>query len=229
VYRRDGFAVTLWTYYEPVTPGVSPFDYAEALERLHLAMRRVDIPSPRFTDRIAEAEKIVGDADRSPELADADRTFLSGRLRSLRRAIEERGPAEQLLHGEPHPGNVLSTENGALFIDLETCCRGPVEFDLAHVPETVCGHYPKLDHGLLDQCRQLVLAIVAAWRWDRGDQFPNGRRFGEYLLRLLREGPPWPTLDAVASRLGGLEESSRPAEDFGRVRRAQAAQDMEES
>src|SRR5205814_9876673 len=36
VYGRDGFVVTLWTYYESVTPpDVSPADYANALERLH--------------------------------------------------------------------------------------------------------------------------------------------------------------------------------------------------
>ncbi|MFE6491706.1 phosphotransferase, partial [Streptomyces sp. NPDC057747] len=104
---------------------------------------------------------------------------------------------------EPHPGNVLSTKNGPLFIDLETCCRGPVEFDLAHVPEAVCEHYPSVDQGLLDECRQLVIAMVAAWRWELGDQFPNGRRFGEEFLRLLREGPPWPTLDTVTRRLEG--------------------------
>jgi hypothetical protein len=94
-----------------------------------------------------------------------------------------------------------------LFIDLETCCRGPVEFDLAHVPEAACERYPNVDQGLLDECRQLVLAMVAAWRWDVGDQFPNGRRFGEELLRVLREGPPCPTLDAVAS--GHIKSSIR--------------------
>jgi hypothetical protein len=203
VHTRDGFTVTLWTYHEPVTPHVSAGDYAKALERLHAGMREVDVTSPRFTDRIAEAEEVVANPDRSPELTDADRVFLRSRLGSLRPAIEDRGAVEQLLHGEPHPGNVLSTKNGPLFIDLETCCRGPVEFDLAHVAETVCEHYPSIDHGLLDECRQLVLAMVAAWRWDRGDQFPNGRRFGEEFLRLLREGPPWPTLDAVTRQLDG--------------------------
>ena len=200
VYTRDGFAVTLWTYYGPVTPSASPVDYAKALERLHAGMREVDVASPRFTDRVAEAADIVANPDRSPELADADRVFLSGRLESLRRAIVERDAAEQLLHGEPHPGNVLSTKNGPLFIDFETCCRGPVEFDLAHAPEAVCEHYTGVDQGLLDDCRQLVLAMVAAWRWDIGDQFPNGRRFGEQLLRSLREGPPWPTLDMLTRR-----------------------------
>ncbi|TDW95532.1 phosphotransferase family enzyme [Kribbella pratensis] len=203
VYTRDGFAVTLWTYYEPATPHVSPVDYAKALEQLHVGMRKVEMASPHFSDRITEAEKIVADPSLSPELPDADRTFLSSRLRSVRRAIDERGAEEQLLHGEPHPGNVLSTTYGALFIDLETCCRGPVELDLAHVPEAVCAQYPGVDQELLDDCRQLVLAMVAAWRWDVGDQFPNGRRWGNDFLRVLREGPPWPTLDTMAGRLDG--------------------------
>ncbi|MGW1431214.1 phosphotransferase [Streptomyces sp. NPDC002431] len=203
VYGRDGFAVTLWTYYEPVTPHTPPADYAGALERLHAGMRGIGVESPRFTDRITEAEDVVADPDRSPELADADRLFLVGRLAGLRRAIDDRGAVEQLLHGEPHPGNVLSTGDGPLFIDLETCCRGPVEFDLAHAPEAVCAHYPGVDRALLDECRQLVIAMVAAWRWERGDQFPNGRRFGEEMLRSLRAGPPWPTLDTLTGRLDG--------------------------
>lgn len=199
VYTRDGFAITLWTYYEPVTPPISPADYAKALEQLHAGMRKVDIPSPRFTDRITSAEETVADRARSPELADADRVLLSGRLASLRQAIENSSAEEQLLHGEPHPGNLLSTKNGPLFIDFETCCRGPVEFDLAHAPEAVSEHYPGVDQGLLDECRGLVIAMVAAWRWDRDDQFPNGRWFGEELLRLLQEGAPWPTLDTLTT------------------------------
>src|ERR1700742_2420745 len=103
VYTRDGFAVTLWTYYEPVAD-VPPAEYAKALERLHAGMRTVDVASPRFTDRVAEAEDIVANRDLSPELTDADRAFLSGRLASLRRAIDDRGALDQLLHGEPHPG-----------------------------------------------------------------------------------------------------------------------------
>ncbi|MGW0950131.1 phosphotransferase enzyme family protein [Streptomyces sp. NPDC002623] len=186
VHERDGFVVTLWTYYEPVTPHeVSPADYAHALERLHAGMRKLDVPTPHFTDRVEQAQQLVANRDRTPALADADRELLGGTLRSLRRAIGERGSVEQLLHGEPHPGNLLTTENGLLFIDLETCCRGPVEFDLAHAPEEVSAHCPGVDQDLLRECRILVLAIITAWRWDRDDQLPNGRRLGaEWLSRI---------------------------------------------
>jgi hypothetical protein len=100
--------------------------------------------------------------------------------------IGERGGADQLLHGEPHPGNLLSTKTGLLFIDLETCRRGPVEFDLAHAPEEVGERYPDVDQDLLRECRILVQAMVTTWRWDRDDQFPNGRQLGTEGLDQLR-------------------------------------------
>jgi hypothetical protein len=198
VYQQDGFTVTLWTYYGPQTPReVSPADYANALQALHAGMRRVAVTAPHFTDRVAEAQHLISSRDRTPALADVDRELLTNTLRSLRRSIGDHGAAEQLLHGEPHPGNVLSAKNGPLFIDLETCCRGPVEFDVAHVPEEVSDRYPNVDQALLRDCRTLVLAMVAAWRWDPDDEFPNGRRAAHQLLSALREGPPWPALDVV--------------------------------
>ncbi len=196
--ERDGFVVTLWTYYEPVTPReVSAADYANALERLHAGMRKLDVRTPHFTDRVEEAQQLAENGNLTPDLADADRKLLINTLQSRRQAIGARCAPEQLLHGEPHPGNLLSTKTGLLFIDLETCCRGPVEFDLAHVPEDVSDRYADADEELLSDCRVLVLAMVAAWRWDQGDQFPNGRQAARQLLSALREGPPWPALDVV--------------------------------
>lgn len=187
VHERDGFVVTFWTYYESVAPHeVSPADYAAALKRLHTGMRGLDVPVPHFMDRVERARQFVADRDRTPELADADRELLGDTLRNLERSIGERGGVEQLLHGEPHPGNVLATENGPLFIDLETCCRGPVEFDLAHAPEEVGDHYPGVDRDLLRECRTLVLAIVTTWRWDRDDLFPDGLRLGREWLGQIR-------------------------------------------
>ena len=204
VYVRDGFVMNMWTYYESVPPRELPrADYAHALERLHAGMRQIDLTTPHFTDRVAEAQHLVGSREHTPALADADRDLLSNTLRDVRRTISDRGAAEQLLHGEPHPGNVLGTMKDLLFIDLETCCRGPVEFDIAHVPEEVSEHYPDADQELLGECRALTLAMVAAWRWYRDDHHPDGLRAGRELLGALRDGPPWPTLVAVWRRRDG--------------------------
>jgi aminoglycoside phosphotransferase (APT) family kinase protein len=186
VYEREGFVVTLWTYYEPVTSReVSATDYANALAQLHAGMRKLDVATPHFTDRVDQAQQLVASRNDTPALADADRKLLRDTLRGLGRRIGE-GGVEQLLHGEPHRGNLLTTKDGPMFIDLETCCRGPVEFDLAHAPEEVSKHYPGVNPGLLRDCRILVLAMITTWRWDRGDQLPNGRQLGTEWLSQIR-------------------------------------------
>lgn len=188
VHLRDGFAITYWKYYEPLPAAGTTFaEYAQALERMHAGMRQLDACAPHFTDRVEEAQMIVRDRSQSPELIDADRELLTNSLRSLRRAVVDRGADEQLLHGEPHAGNLLRTTSGIRFIDFESCCYGPVEFDIAHAPDEVGDHYSLADPLLLRDCRILMLAMVAAWRADRDDDFPNGRDVRDELLSMIRE------------------------------------------
>jgi Ser/Thr protein kinase RdoA (MazF antagonist) len=190
VFVQGDHVVTLWAYYEPVTAQAIPAaQYARALERLHAGMRQVDVSTPHFTDRVSEAQALVADHTRTPDLADRDRILLADTLDTMRRAVRESGRPEQLLHGEPHPGNLLPTRTGPLFIDFETCCRGPIEFDLAHAPDQVADHYPDVDRRLLRASRTLMLAMITAWRWDRDDQFPDGRRLGvEWLTEIRKAG-----------------------------------------
>ncbi|BCJ32195.1 phosphotransferase [Actinocatenispora sera] len=187
VYPQQGFQVSLWTYYPSVRrPEDAPAEYAGALRRLHAGLRGLDVAAPHFTERVEQAQRLVADHDRTPALADADRAFLGDTLRELHRSVTARTTTDQLLHGEPHPGNVLATPDGMRFIDLETCCRGPVEFDLAHAPEPVAEHYPDVDRDLLRDCRILTSAIATTWRWDRDDHFPDGARLGIEWLEELR-------------------------------------------
>jgi aminoglycoside phosphotransferase (APT) family kinase protein len=196
VYLNDGFALTLWMYHQPIAPGeVEAVEYAHALERLHAGMREIELPSPHFTDRVAHAEHLVSDPVLTPELEAHDRDLLGATFRRARSAIAQSGAPEQLLHGEPHPGNLLRANAGLLFVDFETACRGPVEFDVAHAPERVSEHYKGADKGLVAECRLLMTALVAAWRWDRDDLFPDGHRMGTELLSELRAAAEGHQLD----------------------------------
>ncbi|GAA1427685.1 aminoglycoside phosphotransferase [Microlunatus lacustris] len=187
VHERDGFAIALWSYHAPVSSAaVPPAGYAEALARLHAGMRQVGVAAPHWTERLDQARRLVASPVETPELVDADRGLLALTLRDLGGVVSGSGGREQLLHGEPHPGNVLRTAGGLLFVDLETCCRGPVEFDLAHAPAGVGECYPGIDLDLLRASRTLVLAINTTWRWERGDQLPDGRRLAEEWLGQIR-------------------------------------------
>lgn len=199
VYEVDGFAITFWTYHEATPDPAEPAEYALALQRLHAAMRDVQIEAPHFMERVADAERVVTNRSQSPALDDGDRVLLLSTLRGAGEATQRDAATDQLLHGEPHPGNLLNTPSGIVFVDFETCCVGPVEFDVAHAPIEASTHYPGLDQTRLQECRRLVLALVAAWRWDVHDQFPDGLRHGRDILGLLRAGPPWPALGTLSS------------------------------
>src|SRR4051794_5783947 len=104
VYSRDAFAISLWTYYEPVGSEIAPADYADLLMRHHAALRRIELDAPHVTDRVAAALKEVNDRERSPGLPDSDRELLSSTLSGLSAALSSDKAGDQLLHGEPHPG-----------------------------------------------------------------------------------------------------------------------------
>ncbi len=204
VFERDGFTLTFWTYFEPLAgTRFEPSEYAAALRRLHEAMTGIDMPTPHFTDRVMEAQRIVEDPANSPALSADYRDLLSNTLRTATDSIIRGGQGEQVLHGEPHAGNLLRTRRGLLFIDLQTCCRGPVEFDIAHcsqpadagatwhfdahTPAEIAPRYAGADPELVRECCRLMLAMVAAWRADRRDQFPDGASMLDRFLREIRE------------------------------------------
>jgi thiamine kinase-like enzyme len=104
--------------------------------------------------------------------------------------------SEQLLHGEPHPGNTIRSDTGLVFVDLETCCRGPVEFDIAHAtivegapPTEVSRLYPGADVQLVRECWRLALALAIAWRFEPGDDLPDGTARARSWAQQLRTDP----------------------------------------
>lgn len=163
---------------------IAPLDEPRVPTALVL-LTELDLPVAPLADRVGHALDLLRDPERTPALAAAARSLLQETLARLAERAATGGP-QQILHGEPHPGNVLDTPSGPRFIDLETFCRGPVEFDLAHAPAEVAAHYPGHDPALLEDCRTLSLAIATTWRFDRQDTFPDGRAIGEAWLTEVR-------------------------------------------
>jgi aminoglycoside phosphotransferase (APT) family kinase protein len=196
VFVHDGFRVTLWTSFDQVRRTIPPVEYAQALQHLHAGLRQIDVPTPHVVDRVAAVQHDVERRDITPRLPEADRTLLAETMRDVGRSIAGR-TSDQLLHGEPHPWNVLDTDDGLLFIDFENTALGPVEYDLAWTPRLVSERHPDADQDLVEDCRRLVLAVVAAYRWRQDDEHPSGTASGVAFLDALRQGPPWPACDEV--------------------------------
>lgn len=186
VHVRGEHAITLWEHLPSRDRAeLPPAEYAAALAALHAGMRALDLPVAPLADRVGQALDLLRDPARTPSLGPADRSLLQETLARLTGRAATGGP-QQILHGEPHPGNVLDTPAGPRFIDLETFCRGPVEFDLAHAPAEVAAYSPDHDPALLEECRTLSLALATTWRFDRDDTFPDGRAIGEAWLAEVR-------------------------------------------
>ncbi|MEZ4618025.1 MAG: phosphotransferase [Caldilineaceae bacterium] len=168
---HDGFAITFWTYYAVGRDCAGA--YVDALLRIHAGLRQIDLAAPHINVRLAGWAAEVDDPAQTPDLPDSDRDFLRSTFSCARSAISKWETKDQLLHGEPHPGNLLNTNQGPIFIDLQTCQRGPIEYDLAFVPEEAALLYPGANQELVHQFRILNWAGFTTMRWRATDQFPD--------------------------------------------------------
>lgn len=65
------------------------------------------------------------------------------------------------LHGDPHLDNLLFTTDGPLWLDFESACRGPVEWDLSALPGSEL--LPQHDAAALALLRQVRSTCVVVW------------------------------------------------------------------
>jgi Ser/Thr protein kinase RdoA (MazF antagonist) len=128
----NGFAMSLWTYVESSTDLASEAEVGEALARLHLSLRY--FPGESLPTRLpvhAQIENGLSALERE-RIVDA---ATIRRLRELHDQMSRNLAALKgtpgVLHGDAHPWNLLRTEAGWRWIDMEETGFGPQEFDLA--------------------------------------------------------------------------------------------------
>lgn len=103
-----------------------------------------------------------------------DAEFLREVFDTLLPDLDGRQFTSRALHGEPHDGNRLVTPFGIRWIDLESVCRGPVEWDLAFLPALARESFADVDDDLLGLLTSLNSARVATWCWIQA-RFPEMR------------------------------------------------------
>lgn len=132
----------------------------------------------------------------SLQLASPERERLRHTFNPEQEIVARWNTGAQLLHGEPHPGNLLSTSRGPRFVDLHTCQRGPIEYDIAFVPEDVAAHYAGANPHLVHEFRILMWAGFSTMRWRAADRFPQRDVWRIEGLKRLRAA-----LDRASTRL----------------------------
>jgi len=180
VHSRRGLDVTFWRYHpQQADLAINEAAVAVALRRLHAAMSGIS-PTlrstlPSFLQELESARSLLADAARIPALPEVDRLLLANTLDQLKTDLLELAPARShaVIHGSPHFHNVLLVGEKAVFIDFETTCTGPIEWDLAHMAEEVEVAYgAAVNERLMWICRGMASVKTAAFCWadvDRGD------------------------------------------------------------
>lgn len=181
-HSRDGFAISFWTYVQPDPDRIATMaDCSAMLVDLHAALRSYPGELPVLAPAVNDIPYGLAGLDQAGDLlkpADAD---------LLRTAAEQLGPFMaapgddlQPLHGDVHPGNVIATRDGLLWIDFEEVCRGPVEWDLALLDTAGAGggsgvvaRHHRPDPETLARCKRLralhLVLCLLAYRPDLGD------------------------------------------------------------
>jgi hypothetical protein len=182
-HHHDGFAISFWTYLEPDPDrAATAAECSAMLVDLYAALRSYPGELPVLGSAVIDLPRWLDSLDLAGDVlrgADVDRVHA---------AAERLGPFAaapngrlQPLHGDAHPGNLIATRDGLVWIDFEDACRGPVEWDLATMmdPGAVAA-YHRPDPEPLARCTELralqvVLCLAGLYDvfgdlegWDEG-------------------------------------------------------------
>ena len=149
-YYEGGHVLTFWRYVEP-HEDPDPRAAGRALRVIHEALVDYDGQLPSF----GHPEETQAMLDALPPTADAE----------LLREIASRRPdvSGQPLHGDAQLFNCLGSPSGPLWLDFETACHGPREYDLAALGSNAAlAAYGPHDAELLEAMFLLYVAWVTA-------------------------------------------------------------------
>lgn len=192
VHSQAAIHVSYWTYVPPSrAEAVDDATLADALDTLQRDLRGLP-PSvagamPGLERIIESVPTLLCDPMALGGLDDRDRDLLARAFERSRDDLRSEPADHIVLHGSPHRFNILELDGSPRFIDLETVCSGPREWDLAHLEPGVAAASPvNVNRRLLAICRALVSVATATWCWidiDDGDL----REHAEHHLAVVRQ------------------------------------------
>lgn len=187
--QLDGFVVSAWPYRVPDAVPASAATAGRALVALHSSLAGTREPLPPLADRFADVRAFLEDPTATAALAKDGRRVLLDAIDALGADVES---TEVVLHGEPHDDNRLTSHGAVLYFDLESACRGPLEWDLAYLDEqTANTFWPDHDRRLCRRLRVAVGACVSTFCWRHVTARPGDdemRWHAEHHLKAVTRG-----------------------------------------
>jgi Ser/Thr protein kinase RdoA (MazF antagonist) len=131
--------------------------------------------------------------------------FLSGELNNLEQSAVVHSQAGTAIHGDAHKGNVVSTEKGLRWVDLDTFALGDPEVDLAPArvasqrfqvsagawEEFLGGYCRPFDEERLDHYSRLKQLTMTSWLATLWRIRPETRPELLHRIETFREEAEW--------------------------------------
>jgi len=130
---QDGLWMTLWKFvpHDAQAPPPDPRQLGRSLRRLHAVLADFPGDLAPLSETRDWLERLLAELRPSPSLTQQDIDWLRFELDALTPAVFESPLPAQALHGDASMSNLLRTESGPVWIDLEDVCAGPVAWDIS--------------------------------------------------------------------------------------------------
>ena len=132
-HERDGLWMTLWRFvpHDEQTPAPEPRELGRSLRALHEALAGFPGDLAPLSGIRDWLERLLAELRPSPALTRRDLDRLRRELDALTPAVFESSLPAQPIHGDASLSNLLRTDGGLVWNDLEDVCVGPVAWDVA--------------------------------------------------------------------------------------------------
>jgi hypothetical protein len=132
-HEHDGLWMTMWKFvpHDEQAPPPEPRELGRSLRGLHAALADFPGDLAPLSEVRDWLERLVAGLRPSPPLTRRDIDRLRFELEALTPAVFESSLPAQALHGDVSMSNLLRTDSGLVWNDLEDVCAGPVAWDVA--------------------------------------------------------------------------------------------------
>jgi Phosphotransferase enzyme family len=147
-HEQDGQWMTFWKFvpHDSQAPPPEPRELGRSLRHLHAALAGFPGDLARLSETRDWLERLLGEIRPSH-----DTDWLHSKLDALTPAVFESPLPVQPLHGDVSLSNLLCTEGGLVWNDLEDVCAGPVAWDVSGLVSSAMarGHSAKFIEEIL--------------------------------------------------------------------------------